>query len=262
MTDLWQSNGDVAFPTYGDDVADEQLFSVFDPGRDRLLALFKAAICWEFGRSTSSVESDSPWGIARVGTKLASALPVADTLYRMPTRAFLRETKVAYPLLALYRMQATHDEATLHYDRIACTWGFDYILGPLSADDERRLMGALNAVRMLIPVVIRGRGHPAFESGALQFGQGNGRFSSIRVTTSAEGPATFGQDGEGVEFPAIHLELETTELDDADGEHQGAPLEGATFTFGVGGSEDAEPELIIARTEPELMNPPKGSAGV
>lgn len=256
---LFDNFGDVSFPTLGSDVDDTQLFSVFDPARDRLLSLFKTAINVELARSTTIIATDSPWYAVTPNTSLDGKMPVVDTFYKMPSRAAFRETKLDYPLLALYRVKTTAEEHTLSYEKQTCSWGLDYILGPLKEDEYRRVGGALEAVKKIVHLVIKKRGHPEFESGALQFFPGVGGLAAMRVVEAVEGPAEFGEEGEGLEFMALHMELESVEH-----EHQQddayPDFEGATIHMGVGGENDAAPDVIIARTEVP-QQPPLGDGG-
>lgn len=252
MPTLLQRFGDVDFPIDASDVSDNQLFSALEPGRDQLLSLFQTAINEELNRS-QTYSATSPWGTAATGTKLESKLPVADTTYRIISRAPLREREVTFPLLALYRTTFESDEWTLSIDRITQDWGLDYILGPLDEADYRRLGGALVAVPKFIGAVIRKQGHPAFESGAVQFGAGKGHFSTVKLASGIEGPASWGQTGEGHEFWACSMVLQTTELESLTAD--GGDFEGATVKLGVGNATEAVPELVVGRTEVPVQSP-------
>ena len=249
---LYRYFGGVSYPVDGAEVENTNLFSVTDPGRDKLIALFKSAINYELAGSTTVVQASSAWAKVTPSTVLSLAMPVADTTYDMPRRSVLRETKLTYPLLALYRTTATHDEFTLAQERVTQNWGLDYILGPLSVADFRRLGGALNAARSIIQLCIRRRGHPSYESGALQFGPDKGNFSTIKAVESQEGPAAYGQENEGMEFCALHMVLQTTELD---GIVPGTvpEFDGLTATLGVGGQQDILPDVIVANTSVPLV---------
>jgi len=240
--------GDITFPVDATDVANNQLFSAFDPGRDQLLSLFSTAISVELGGDPAAVEANSAWANARSGTKLSAALPVAQTLYEAPRRSILRETAESYPLLALYRTTSEHDEYTLAQDRIVQNWGLEYILGPLDKADYRRLGGAFNAVRTIIHLTVRQKGHPAFEFGTVQFGPGKGQFSTIRIVDDTEGPATYGQEDEGLEFHALAMRLQTSELD-GHVAGEAVDFEGATVTLGVGDDREVAPDVVVSRTE-------------
>jgi len=248
---MYERFGDVSFPMDGADVENTNLFSVADPGRDNLLALFASAINAELAKSTTVVEAGSVWAVVTPSTILDGKMPVEDTVYDMPRRSILRETKLKFPLLAIYRTSATHDEFSLAQERMTQLWGLDYIMGPLSVSDFRRLGATLNAVKNIVQLVIRRRGHPSYKNGALQFGPGTGRFSTIGVVESSEGPAQFGQEGEGMEFHALNMILRTTELGILE---QGIDptFEGASVGIGIGSESAVLKDAINVRTEVPL----------
>lgn len=244
---LFSGFGAYASPIFGADVEDEQLYSVCDPVRDRLLGLFSAAINYELGHATGRVKSTSPWAVVRVGTALVDKLPVADTLAENPDRKLMMEAKFLFPLLALYRGAEEDEEFTLDDDLIRCTWGLHYILGPLSPEDGRRLKGALVLAHRLVSNVIEWRGHPAYEGGADQFNEDTGGLNSIKVVGCAYEPEAFG--GDGPQFCAAHMTLETTEL--STGELEGAfsaDFEGVSISGGIGGPDGIMPARINVDT--------------
>lgn len=242
---IYRKFGDVAFPT--PDVQNTQLFSVLDPARDKLLAFFQTAINQELAHSTTATKSDSPWGIASANTVLASTLPVQDVCYLQPSSDLVKEASWGMPLLCVYRTSAIHEEFTLYREVIKTTWGVDYILPPLPADDRRKLAGVLPGVRALLTLLIRKRSHPAYQSGTLQFGQGYGGFDVMRILTSNEGPVAF-SDREGSNYYyAVHFDIETTELDDTTQTY--ASFEGADVNVGVGGGDGILPDAVQVRTD-------------
>lgn len=225
----------------------ETFFAAFDPALDGMLGLFKAAINAELGDT---------WALAAKGTALASSQPVMDTLWVQPTKASLRAQHVGWPLLCLARSSARHVERTLWRDRITTTWVLDYLLGPLTGADYRRLFGALSAAEKVIKECLWNYGHPAYLDGADQFFG----FDSVGLVTSVMGPASFGEDGEGVEYFGLHCEMETEELD-----HplpgSLAPYTGATFVNSVGDGLDTLPDALILRTDvPLVANAQPGTA--
>lgn len=245
---LYRKFGDVAFPL--ETVQNQQLFSVLDPARDKLLALFAAAINKELGGSTTAVLATSPWGIARVGTSLAAAKPVQDVCYLQPTGDLLKETVWGMPLLCLYRTTAVHEEFTLQREVMRTTWGLDYLLPPLPAEDRRKLGAVLTGVRMLLNLVIRNRSHPAFQNGTLQFGQGYGGFDTMKIVSSNEGPAQFSEQAGSNFYYAVHFDIETTELDDTTMIF--TDFAGVDLSVGVGGADDTLP-AVQARTDTVMV---------
>lgn len=216
----------------------ESLFSAFDPGLDRMLALFKAALNYELSAA---------WTIAKQGTPLAASDPVADTLWQQPTKATLRQRKADWPLLCLARVSGTHEDLTLHREQHTTTWSLDYLLGPLDTASFRRLGGALNAALKILQEVVAAHGHPSVAGGADQFDG----FNTIRIMTDGIGTAGFADDPDGPEYHGLHVDIETTELDKPMDGSVG-DYNGATFVFGVGDAHDILPNEIIARTDVPL----------
>ena len=223
-TGIYARLGDVDLPIVAP--TNGQLYSVLDPGRDALLGFYKDAINFELAGVTSGAPSaTSAWGIAAAGTKLAAVLPVADTLYRAPSKGILREAKITFPVLCLCRTTAEHDEFTLALERITQDWRLDYILGPLDVAAARRLGGALHGAITVVNLVTRLRAHAAHLSGALMFGEGYGHFNTVQIVSSEEGVADWGEQGEGVEFLAASMVLRTTEIDQLrEDDVPGAPM--------------------------------------
>lgn len=242
---LFRKFGDVEFPVGA--VQNGQLFSVLDPARDKLLALFKAAINQELGGSPTSVVANSPWAIARANTVLSSALPVQDVSYLQPTGDLMRESNWGMPLLCCYRTSAIHEEFTLQREVIRTTWGVDYILPPLAADERRKLAAMLVGVRSLLTLVVRKRSHPAYQNGKLQFGQGYGGFDVMKVLSSAEGPAQFSDQAGSNYYYAVHLDIETTELDNTTESY--TDFDGVDLSVGIGGADGILPDAVQARTD-------------
>lgn len=241
MTDsVYRRFGDADFPP---DLTDdpETLFESLDPQLDAILALFKAALNAELGAA---------WDLARIGTSLeflkdktTATTPVSDTLWTQPTKASLRAQSLEFPLLCLARVSTTNDELTLSKEMVTTTWALDYLLGPLSGADYRRLIAALPAALKVIQITARELSHPAYLDGARQFDG----FNTIGIKSAGFGAASFGEEGEGVEYFGLHIDFETTETD--------KPLDGsvtdyagASFVFGVGDSIEILPDVIFART--------------
>lgn len=249
MTDfLYFHLGDTEFPAQLEDMPDGVLYQAFDPARDMLLDLFKTAINQEVAHSTSGTPATtSPWHVATAPTKLAGVMPVADVFWETPSPDIMRETQFKFPLLCLYREESRSMEQTLARDCIRTTWGLDYILPPLSVDDLRRIGGVMNAARMIVDLVVREGGHPAYNSGTLQFDEGRGRFSRIEVENTKVGAATFSQQPDSAIYRMLHVQLATIELTD---QVEGivGDFDGFSATVGVGGYEGVVPDLISIDT--------------
>jgi hypothetical protein len=248
--------GLVEFPVEGDQVTDEQLYSVLDPLLDKMLRLFRAAINQELGQAIDSVVATSVWAAVRTGTKLATALPVADVLYTAPTPQVVLSSKYKFPLLCCYREGGDAGEFSLALDKTADRWGVDYILGPLDPADHRRLTAAVRGVFMVLQQAIRAGAHPALDSGASQFP--DGELWKLRLARWEAGPAKFGETDRGQEFFALHLALESEELIVPDESAGAAPFLGTSINVGIGGGEGGIlPDVIQTRTDadvPWLLN--------
>ena len=246
MTSNYLATGGIQHPTEATDVENGQLYSVGDPARDTLIALFSAAINAELGAA---------WNSARTGTALSASAPVADTSYTAPRRSVLRESGYQFPLLAVYRTgEAPWSWFGLDVRQRRQRWGVDYILGPLKAEDERRLGGALNWVAAVVDQAIEQRGHPAYEDGDVQFYGADiptvwrpGTLASVSLISSQEGVASFGQDGEGVEFLACSMVLESTEFDGVDCE-VAAAFSGLNVSIDITGDGGTLPDAIEIET--------------
>jgi hypothetical protein len=222
---LHRSVGELSLPVDATDVTNAQLYSALDPGADILRGLFTAAI---------NAELTAAWNVARVGTALVAKQVVEDSIYTLPDKSVLREAKLGFPLLAVYREEGTFTEHTLDQDEEVTTWGIDYILGPLSPEDYRRLAAVMNGVRATILLVIRQRGHASYNGGALQFFPGRGHFASVYLKSYKQGAATWGPEGEGQVVYVLSMQLETKEHEygvtgsDPD-------FTGASMSIGLGG---------------------------
>src|SRR5574343_960084 len=108
---LYQRFGAVVLPVGA--VQDGQLGSVLDPARDRLLAMFSAAI---------SADLSTACATARAGTALATKGVVADTYPEPPRKSTLRQANVKLPALFLAREDgpAEHEEFTLQLEATKC----------------------------------------------------------------------------------------------------------------------------------------------
>ncbi len=239
-TSLYRQVGEVHLPTAAGDVTNAQLFSCFDPGADILRGLFTAAI---------NAELTAAWNVVRVGTALATVAPVQDSTYQLPDKALLREAKFQFPLLAVTRGDWEITEHTLDQEMLKQQWSIDYVLGPLSPEDFRKLGAVLNAVRTVVQQTIRMRGHPTYQSGALQFFDGKGHFASVKLLSGKQGPATWGPEGEGMIVHVLSMVLETEEHD-YDMPGRDAAFAGFSLSTNAGGAaEGVVPREIEVASE-------------
>jgi len=246
---MFERIGGLELPARASLIANQSL-APLDPGRDLLLALFEAAI---------NSELADAWRAATSGNSFYdNLLPVQDTLPCEPTEKLLTQRKTGFPLLAIHRSgSGRYEPHTLELTRLIQPWTLHYILGPLDAIDQRKLLDVCVAIAKIVALVIRRRGHASFEAGALQFFSVDAAdpfrapaFTSLRIV-SHEGPgqAAFGGEASAVTYWAIEMALETTELSGHDSDAEGL-LDGADFTVGVGG-DDILPAMVLASTDDE-----------
>ena len=246
MTDsLYQRLGATVLPA--GQVEDEQLGSVLDPARDRLLGLFSAAI---------TAELATVWAVARAGTALATRAVVADTYPESPRKSTLRQANVKLPALFLAREDgpAEHEEFTLQLESTKCRWGLAYVLGPLKPQDHRRLGDVLNAVVKVVQLTIRREGHPAYDGGAVQFVREKAGLASVKMTSSTQGVVELGEQGEGLEFYGVNMTLETVEIEGWDDDLY-PPLEGVSASVGIVGPGGPLPDALELRTDTTYQDP-------
>lgn len=211
-----------------------------DPARDKLLALFATAI---------TAELTAAWALASPGTALEGKPVVNGRLPLPPTEDILTQQRVKWPLLAVYRDgQAEWQEWSLAIDMLRQTWTIDYLLGPLTIDDERKLADVLVAVSKVVTLVLQRGGHPSFEGGALQFleafpsGEGGCRFTSARPLNQRTGRATVAEGPNAPRYLALTMQIETTERTYPD--ESGPPFDGATLSLS---SETDEGAFLVAQ---------------
>jgi hypothetical protein len=240
--------GAVVFPVEGDQVTDEQLYSVCDPLRDRLLKFFAAVISKELGQATDgTVAPTSVWAAARTGTRWANTPPVADTIYTQPTPGMLLSSEYKFPLLAVYREgNDPHDKFTLEIERMNDRWGVEYIIGPLDPADHRRLTAAVHYARMAIVLALRKQRHPAYEGGADQMPEQE--LWRIHITGGVIAPATFGEQGKGQEFYGMRIDMKSEELVVLDTAKYPAH-EGTDLNVGLGGPEGILADVMQASSD-------------
>lgn len=198
-------------------------FTSLDPGRDVLLNVFAAAL---------NDELAAVWTAALL-TPLENSAPVKTKFGLEPNQDLLGSTKVTFPALFVYRSTETAatDEHTLWQERITQPWGVDYMLGPLTAGDDRKFRDVLIAAVKIIKLTVRRGGHRAYAetngvANLVLIGPPTG-FSTVRVVNFQLGRASFSEAGPA--YHSLSLRLETTELDGfvdgADGELSGMSLD-------------------------------------
>jgi hypothetical protein len=242
MTSLPRRVGDLALPLEASSVVSG---TFPDPARDQLLELFAAAL---------NAQLDAAWQAGAVGTPLELTAPVQSKLPLEPTPNVMLEQRQEFPLLALHRTGAAeYEDLTLHVEQRRQQWQLHYFLSPLRVDHVRRLSGVLTWVPTIVQQVIYMQGHPAYDSGALQFGTGKGGLATLRIVSHELGQARFADSGDdGPTYLACSITLESTEVGgwtDA----ASVDLDGATFKASVGDAVNLYADMIRAKTEYPLV---------
>lgn len=256
MPSLNTSFGGTSFPLDAGTAASTGNLTHADPARRKLIELFEAAINAEMGDAWRAVVgyASGPTGFGSTH-KLYGTLPVSDTLELRPTQAHMTQRKARFPLLALHRFGRPLIEAqSLYQDRLTQTWLLHWILGPADTAECHRLLDVAQAIPKLIALIARANGHPAYESGAAQFGtESESGIGGIEVV-GAEGPeqAQFAGDENGVIYYALTVEIRTVEYTDPGGEDSldnFGDFEAADFKVRVGGGEGAIGGLLDFSTD-------------
>jgi hypothetical protein len=242
QTSLHQRFGDLDLPAPAP-TAGETL-AILDRGRAVLTALFAAAINAEFGAAWHAMVDGLPATHPLSGTD-----PVEDTLELEPSTSTMQQRKASWPLLCVHRTgEATYDQASLQEERLTQEWGVHYVLSPIDVGDIRRFGDICVAVCKLIRLVVRKKGHPSYQGGAIQFGADAGGFSTAQVEShQGPGQASFAGDDSGPLYYAVSLKLVTTEVSSDDLDAFGN-LDAVDFSIGVGNATEIVPDLIQADT--------------
>lgn len=247
----YQTFGKLSLPISEDDITDS--FSVLDPVRDRLLALFTAAVNDEFGSAWTTVTATLPTGSKLIGTS-----PVQDSHPGEPTQSLMTTRKAGFPLLCLHRTgEPVFEQYLMDQDKLTSQWHMHWILGPLDLEEQRKLLDLGQAIGKLVKMVERDFGHRSYESGANQFESATGGLMSLRLLTHTQpGAAGFADDDQNLTYWAVRYTLETTELVTDLTDHE-ADLEGLDFSADVGGANEADisPDFVQASTDPVYQKP-------
>jgi hypothetical protein len=250
MTDsVWQRIGGTKLPVEAADIdATALTFEALDPARESLAALFAAAIRAELGTG-----ADSAWGLVCAslpsGAPLrASTNPIGSVLKLEPSARVMRELRAAPPVLAVHRTGEVEysDVSTEKTFRIQ-KWHAHWIAGPLTVGELHKLHDATLAVSATIQRTIMRRGHPAYQSGAVQFGSDTSYLASVRMLSHEAGQAQFAEGEEAPLYLAVRCVLETHERTrDLD---EGGELLGLTLTADVGDAVELVPGLVVGLSE-------------
>lgn len=244
---LYRSVGALTLPLSD---TDETTAASLDPGRDILLDLLAAAL---------NDELAARWPDASAGTALAGTNPVQSTCPDELDPQYLQTTEHPFPALAVYRNgQGSWEE--LDEGQAQLVWGFsvDYVLGPLTTGERRKMADFLFAAAAVMLLTIDRGGHRAYATtpGYPQFpklvlgpGTGTANFSSCRVEPNSlqRGAAAFSNDE--TKYWALSFNVRTTELEaDNENDPRNITYGGSLLTLGTGTDEGIIEDLVEAAT--------------
>ncbi len=251
MPSLTERIGSLTLPPDIGTIAAAKALTSLDPARRVLADLFKTAILAELTEA---------W-VAAVANRLTDShgisptLPVADVLELEPTPPIMQARKAEFPLLCVYRSgQAEEEPHTFYAERTKQPWTVEWILGAGDVATIFQLGDLAVAASKIIGRVCYRGGHPAYQSGALQFGEDSpsGLISIRKRNHEGPGQASFAGDAKGTLYYAITINLESIEhTTEIAGSEQDGIFEGADYEIGVGGApEGVMPGLVYASTDP------------
>ncbi len=245
---LYQGIGGTTFPLNPSDYNGS--FAALDGTRDRLLELFAAAINYEFGEPWERVVAALPVTHGLSGTR-----PVQDKLPFEPSAQLMSQRKTAFPLLCLHRTGSpTYEEFLIDQGQVRQQWLLHYVLGPLDIEGVRKVSDICQGIGKLLWLVIRQRGHSAYEDGALQFFPGTGGLSSVRLVNQVGfGEAQYGGDESHKLYWSTIFTLETTEVasDELDAFES---FDAVDVSLSVGDGEQVYPDLIQGSSDVPIQS--------
>lgn len=201
-----------------------------DTLRAALAGLLKAFIVGDLGGVWSKAVAKLP---PSHSLREDPATPVVRyVLEQEPTDKILQQVRAGFPMLAVWRAgRAERYDLTLEYDALKQPWAVELILGPLAAEDARRLADVLHLAEKSITRAIRLRHHPGYASDALQFNGGG--IVRAEVTGAQVGELAIEGSTGSTLYYGVHVDLEITEWsrEDITGD---AALTGADYDINLG----------------------------
>lgn len=239
MTDsLYQRVGGAHLPLDVSVITGAATFEPADPSLETISALCAAAIRAELGTGTASA-----WYAVASTLPTTHRLNCSDdpvgTIWKLgsdgPSATMMRQVKVgAWPLLAVWRDGAAeYEQKTYMLEVIRQKWQIMWALADYEADLALKLSPVLSYVGRVIAQTLHGGRHPAYQSGAKQFGPDVGWISRIHVASYQAGAAKFSDDEES-RFWACSATVETEEriVDLDEGDDSGGLSLGVTAAVG------------------------------
>jgi hypothetical protein len=215
-----------------------------DPARATLAGLFKQVLNSELGAAWTQV-------VTALGSshRLYGTSPVqGEVLQLRPSPQVLKERKNALPMLCIYRTgRATFEDHTIAQDKLVQPWELIWIVGQATVEEQRRLGDSLVQAAKSIRLATRRRGHPDYESGALQFfpdSSGDGGIGAVAVQWVETDPVRLNEEGQ-MDWLIMRMGLETVEYGSWDSGAYGS-VDQMTLEMGVGDATGIIPSFIHA----------------
>lgn len=151
-----------------------------DPAVATTLAYFQSVLTTHMGARLIAQ--------AQAGVTTQNQAPItgaiASTISFDPA-PYLQEAQFAFPLLAVYRINAEYEDRTVTWPHEMATWGVQYVLPPLSPGQLRQLGPILSAVPKILHNRIENMFDPSYSSGLKVWAAAG--IESMHLRTGARG---------------------------------------------------------------------------
>lgn len=254
---LFETFGGLDLPVSATDVVDT--LAPLDPARDTLVSLFQTAINAELLAPWSTIMATlDPTHPLRTG----GPNPINDVLPLEPSPTVMQQRKAVFPLLCLHRTgTARYDEIALggQVERLTQSWDVHYILGPVDTGTLRKVADICVAVTKIVRLVIRRRGHPAFQNGALQWYPAHfgtvGTLGTVTLTGyDGPGQAQFATGPDAPLYYAVTMHLETAEHT-VDDPNAFGNFDATDIEIAAGDDADLLPDMAQLQTDVPYQDP-------
>lgn len=183
--------------TYATTDTDATSLAYLEPGVDILLALLKAGI---------NADLQPAWTDAATGTQLEGRAPVQNTFPFSPTPELMRSAKMEFPVLFCHPIEdPTTAKHTTTQSRITQRWALEYIMGPLTTEEIRKIGGAIRYVQKIVNGIAENGGHISYaldgnsvQASQVLIGEGAGTcgFDTFKyVSATPPGAIAFSESG-------------------------------------------------------------------
>jgi hypothetical protein len=217
--------------------------SSLDPARDIILELLAAALKDELGQRWQTV-------VSAAQCVLHNTTPVESQCPLEPDEQLLQSTEVIFPALFVYRDERGKWESNDGDGVLGWPFRIDYVLGPLTAGDRRKLQDFLTAaVKVMILTIERG-GHLAYAAQPGHLSQpklvlgygGSAGLTGIKIADVMWGASGFSKDSAKYWSASLTVQCqEEAELGNSD--PRDVAYDGVDGSLGTGtGNTDDDPD--------------------